>query len=230
MLKINLFLLFILSFKLYSQAPDSIRFDHLDERTDARALFINTIINKDLTQYREENGNVLTALQMFEKNKETRYGGEARMHGGNPYEKKRPVIGKVFVLELYSDDVYTLDKLTFERFVLFSDLKNKLIGYELLNTRESGSLINDFIRKYAQYTSKTDKNKQIDLYIFTMKDREIVFIIDKQNNYSEARVAVPGEIHEEKTDGIKNVRIVTIFKSASKDQQEYLWRLVSSYL
>ncbi len=225
MLKIKIILFLLISLQFYSQPPDSIKFDLLDEESNARELFIRTIINNDNAQYKQQDNTILTSLQNFDKNKTTRYGSEFDIHSGQPDEENRPVIGKAYALELYSDEVYTFEDLHFKRFTLFSNLKNNLIGYELFNDEVKQSDIDHFIKDYSKkYEHETDDNKTRILHFFGMKNKDLIFIIEK--NYTKtAGIALPGEKNE--TGHSEPVRIFTLFKNASPEQEDFIWRVIN---
>jgi hypothetical protein len=225
MMKIKIILFLLISLQFYSQSPDSIKFDILDKKTNARELFISKIINKDIAQYKQQDDTLLNSLQSFNKNKTTRYGSEFKIHSGDPDEENRPVIGNAYALELYSDEVYAFENLHFNRFTLFSDLKNNLIGYELFNDKIKQSVIDSFIKDYSKkYKHEMDNNETRTLHFFEMKDKNLIFIIPK--NYTKtAGIAVPGEKRENERS--EPVSIFTIFENATSDQEDFVWRLIN---
>jgi hypothetical protein len=208
-----------------AQKYNAIIFDSINRNTLAKELFLKNIIAKDLITYEDKNVKY-NAITAFEKFKQTADATQIDIKNG-----QKKIIGKIYAVEKFvpSDTIFKYENLSFNRFLIFSDIKNKTIAFKLYNDVQNEYELNKLTEKYIA------KNKEIsgsneaakNDYTFTLDDRTIILKRLNQNESSPAMMVEPSPVSEkesEKSNSTSSISIelIVIFNNLSFELKKYL--------
>ena len=223
--KIATHLLFLFGILLNAQNYDSIRFENIQKNTSAKALFIEKIISKDEIIYQDENQNNYNSIQTFKEFKHTNYASWSDMKMIDQNENMK-TIGNIYNINRYSelDNVFNYNDLSFNRFKLFSNIKDEIVAIKLDNEQENLININEFVSKYSEkyqhdfFITQREKKE----YYFYLDDITIRLIIGQGNNVSTVSPVDVSPNSQKPTIKKEKIELVIIYNEITQDVKEFL--------
>ncbi len=218
-----IFTLFII-LPSFGQRYYAILFDTVNRNTSAKELFFKNIIEKDKSIY--EDGNIqYNAIQIFQKFKQIHYASQLDIKN-----EKNKIIGKIYAIEKYvaTDTMFKYENLYFNRFLIFSDIKNKTIAIKLFNENQNEESLNKFIEKFAAKSLMKSNNNEVtkNNYTFTLIDRTI--ILNKINQNESSPMMMEPSPTSDKESGHTNstsstfIELMIIFNNISFELKKYI--------
>ena len=220
----------VISFTLFLALPcfgqryNTILFDTVNRNTSAKEMFFKNIIEKDANIYEDENIRY-NAIQIFEKFKQTRYASLIEIRN-----EKNKIIGKIYALERFvpTDTIFKYENLSFNHFLIFSDIKNKTIAIKLYNENQNEESLTKFIEKYAAENKEKPNNSEItkNNYTFTLVDKAIILKKLRQNEISpmmiEPSPTSDKELEKSNSNSSTSIELMIIFDNLSFELKKYL--------
>lgn len=214
----------------FGQKYNPIKFDTIHENTSVKKLFLKNVIAKDDITY-QDNKKLYTAIEAFEKFKQTRNATQFQLKIEN--RNKQKVIGNCYAIEMYveSDTIFTYDNLRFNRFQIYSNLKDQTVAFKLFNDSQDQVQLNKFLEtcsiknKDSSETNTENKNE----YFFDLEDRVIILKKLNQRVSSPMEISVESEpVTEDNHETTKNneeqfvnIELFVIFKNLTFDLKTY---------
>ena len=226
MRKIILLTLCIMCSSLQAQGYDTIQFDQILKNHSAHELFIKKIVSKDRSMYQDENGKTYTAIETFEKFEETNYVTLLPMRriDQNGVET---IFGKIYIIDRYSqyDNKFKYDQLNFNRFALYANLKDEIVGVRLTNDYADYNSVKIFVQKFSsQYkTDVVESHSGNKEFHFNLNDKTIRLIEFHNNNVIEVSPALATPIIQNEEENSKKIKIdvVILFKGLDSNEKNF---------
>lgn len=152
-------------------------FDEIERTTPTKQFFIKNVVAKDKTIF-EIDGKTCTALDAFEKYKQTRNAVQKEM-----INSQNEIIGQLYAIERYreTDTRYKFENLRFNHFIIYADNDNNTVGFKLYSESQKLTDLIQFINKYnltAENWSDADFELQ-DSYYVKLENKTIDLKITK---------------------------------------------------